>query len=447
MYFSSILFLILFLPVTVLLYYITPNIKVKNIVLLAASLIFYGVGEPKNIFLLLACTLISHVLTILMCKTKYRRGILSTIIILNLGVLCFYKYLGMNVVLPVGISFYTFQLLSYSVDVYRKPEILQKNYFTLLLYITLFPQLVAGPIVKYHDVAEQFKAREMNLAKVAEGLRRFSFGLGKKVLIANTLGNIVDIVYSWDYSHYSFTITWVTAILYALQIYYDFSGYSDMALGLGKIFGFELKENFNYPYNATSIKEFWRKWHISLSTWFKEYLYIPLGGSRKGKVRTIVNKYIVFFLTGLWHGANGTFVIWGLIHGTCSVLEELGSWSEKIKGKMIGWIYTMFVVVVSFVFFRSENLIQALSFLKGMFLGVQSGYTTMSEFQILFNPYVICICIIALIGMFNWKKKLAVLFEHKYVSGFVYVVSLCCIYYCIMALASNSYNPFIYFRF
>ena len=447
MYFSSILFLILFLPVTVLLYYITPNIKVKNIVLLAASLIFYGVGEPKNIFLLLACTLISHVLTILMCKTKYRRGILSTIIILNLGVLCFYKYLGMNIVLPVGISFYTFQLLSYSVDVYRKPEILQKNYFTLLLYITLFPQLVAGPIVKYHDVAEQFKAREMNLAKVAEGLRRFSFGLGKKVLIANTLGNIVDIVYSWDYSHYSFTITWVTAILYALQIYYDFSGYSDMALGLGKIFGFELKENFNYPYNATSIKEFWRKWHISLSTWFKEYLYIPLGGSRKGKVRTIVNKYIVFFLTGLWHGANGTFVIWGLIHGTCSVLEELGSWSEKIKGKMIGWIYTMFVVVVSFVFFRSENLIQALSFLKGMFLGVQSGYTTMSEFQILFNPYVICICIIALIGMFNWKKKLAVLFEHKYVSGFVYVVSLCCIYYCIMALASNSYNPFIYFRF
>lgn len=447
MYFSSILFLILFLPVTVLLYYITPNIKVKNIVLLAASLFFYGVGEPKNIFLLLACTLISHVLTILMCKTKYRRGILSTIIILNLGVLCFYKYLGMNVVLPVGISFYTFQLLSYSVDVYRKPEILQKNYFTLLLYITLFPQLVAGPIVKYHDVAEQFKAREMNLAKVAEGLRRFSFGLGKKVLIANTLGNIVDIVYSWDYSHYSFTITWVTAILYALQIYYDFSGYSDMALGLGKIFGFELKENFNYPYNATSIKEFWRKWHISLSTWFKEYLYIPLGGSRKGKVRTIVNKYIVFFLTGLWHGANGTFVIWGLIHGTCSVLEELGSWSEKIKGKMIGWIYTMFVVVVSFVFFRSENLIQALSFLKGMFLGVQSGYTTMSEFQILFNPYVICICIIALIGMFNWKKKFAVLFEHKYVSGFVYVVSLCCIYYCIMALASNSYNPFIYFRF
>lgn len=447
MYFSSILFLILFLPVTVLLYYITPNIKVKNIVLLAASLFFYGVGEPKNIFLLLACTLISHVLTILMCKTKYRRGILSTIIILNLGVLCFYKYLGMNVVLPVGISFYTFQLLSYSVDVYRKPEILQKNYFTLLLYITLFPQLVAGPIVKYHDVAEQFKAREMNLAKVAEGLRRFSFGLGKKVLIANTLGNIVDIVYSWDYSHYSFTITWVTAILYALQIYYDFSGYSDMALGLGKIFGFELKENFNYPYNATSIKEFWRKWHISLSTWFKEYLYIPLGGSRKGKVRTIVNKYIVFFLTGLWHGANGTFVIWGLIHGTCSVLEELGSWSEKIKGKMIGWIYTMFVVVVSFVFFRSENLIQALSFLKGMFLGVQSGYTTMSEFQILFNPYVICICIIALIGMFNWKKKFVVLFEHKYVSGFVYVVSLCCIYYCIMALASNSYNPFIYFRF
>ena len=389
MYFSSILFLILFLPITVLLYYLTPNIKLKNIVLLVASLFFYGVGEPKNIFLLLVCTLISHVLTILMCKTNNRRFVLSIIIMLNLGVLCFYKYLGINVVLPVGISFYTFQLLSYSVDVYRKPEILQKNYFTLLLYITLFPQLVAGPIVKYHDVAEQFKTRDMNLEKIAEGLRRFSFGLGKKVLIANTLGNIVDIVYSWDSSYYSFTITWLTAILYALQIYYDFSGYSDMALGLGKIFGFDLKENFNYPYDATSIKEFWRKWHISLSTWFKEYLYIPLGGSRKGRARTFLNKYIVFFLTGLWHGANGTFVIWGLIHGTCSVLEEVGSWSQKMKGKITGWFYSMFVVVVSFVFFRSENLRQALSFLKGMFLGVQSGYEAMSQFQVLFNPYVI----------------------------------------------------------
>lgn len=447
MYFSSILFLILFLPITVLLYYLTPNIKFKNIVLLVASLFFYGVGEPKNIFLLLVCTLISHVLTILMCKTNNRRFVLSIIIMLNLGVLCFYKYLGINVVLPVGISFYTFQLLSYSVDVYRKPEILQKNYFTLLLYITLFPQLVAGPIVKYHDVAEQFKTRDMNLEKIAEGLRRFSFGLGKKVLIANTLGNIVDIVYSWDSSYYSFTITWLTAILYALQIYYDFSGYSDMALGLEKIFGFDLKENFNYPYDATSIKEFWRKWHISLSTWFKEYLYIPLGGSRKGRARTFLNKYIVFFLTGLWHGANGTFVIWGLIHGTCSVLEEVGSWSQKMKGKLTGWFYSMFVVVVSFVFFRSENLRQALSFLKGMFLGVQSGYEAMSQFQVLFNPYVICICIVALFGMFNWKKKFAVVLEHKYVSGLIYVVSLCCIYYCIMSLATNNYNPFIYFRF
>ena len=241
MYFSSILFLILFLPLTVLIYYLSPNIKIKNAVLLVASLFFYGVGEPKNIFLLLACTLISHVLTILMCNTKYRRGILAIILLLNLGVLCFYKYLGINVSLPVGISFYTFQLLSYSVDVYRKPEILQKNYFSLLLYITLFPQLVAGPIVKYHDIAEQLKKREMNLEKIAEGLRRFSFGLGKKVLIANTLGNIVDIVYSWEYNNYNITITWITAILYALQIYYDFSGYSDMALGLGKIFGFELK--------------------------------------------------------------------------------------------------------------------------------------------------------------------------------------------------------------
>jgi len=447
MYFSSILFLILFLPLTVLLYYISPSIKLKNTVLLVASLFFYGVGEPKNIFLLLACTLISHVLTILMCNTKYRKGFLGVIILLNLGVLCFYKYLGINVSLPVGISFYTFQLLSYSVDVFRKPEILQKNYFSLLLYIALFPQLVAGPIVKYHDIAEHLKKRDMNLEKIAEGLRRFSFGLGKKVLIANTLGNIVDIVYSWEYSSYNITITWITAILYALQIYYDFSGYSDMALGLGKIFGFELKENFNYPYDATSIKDFWRKWHISLSTWFKEYLYIPLGGSRKGKNRTIINKYIVFFLTGLWHGANSTFVIWGLIHGTCSVLEELGGWSKKIKGKVVGWIYTMLIVVISFVFFRSDNLIQAISFLKGMLFGYNHNTVAMIEFQSFFNPYVISICIFSIIGIFNWKKKFAFLLTKKYISGIIYVISLCCIYVCIMSLATNNYNPFIYFRF
>jgi len=447
MYFSSILFLIFFLPLTVLFYYISPSIKLKNAVLLVASLFFYGVGEPKNIFLLLSCTLISHVLTILMCNTKYRKGFLGVIILLNLGVLCFYKYLGINVSLPVGISFYTFQLLSYSVDVYRKPEILQKNYFSLLLYIALFPQLVAGPIVKYHDIAAQLKKRDMNLEKIAEGLRRFSFGLGKKVLIANTLGNIVDIVYSWEYSSYNITITWITAILYALQIYYDFSGYSDMALGLGKIFGFELKENFNYPYDATSIKDFWRKWHISLSTWFKEYLYIPLGGSRKGKLHTVANKYIVFFLTGLWHGANSTFVIWGLIHGTCSVLEELGGWSQKIKRKVVGWIYTMLVVVMSFVFFRSDNLIQAITFLKGMFFGFNHNTIAMVKFQSFFNPYVITICIISIIGIFNWKAKFAFLLTKKHIPVIVYVVSLCCIYLCIMSLATNNYNPFIYFRF
>ena len=315
------------------------------------------------------------------------------------------------------------------------------------MYITLFPQLVAGPIVKYHDIAEQLKKREMNLEKIAEGLRRFSFGLGKKVLIANTLGNIVDIVYSWEYNNYNITITWITAILYALQIYYDFSGYSDMALGLGKIFGFELKENFNYPYDATSIKDFWRKWHISLSTWFKEYLYIPLGGSRKGKLRTVANKYIVFFLTGLWHGANSTFVIWGLIHGTCSVLEELGGWSKKIKGKVVGWIYTMLVVVISFVFFRSDNLIQAIAFLKGMFFGFNHNTIAMVQFQSFFNPYVIIICIVSIIGIFNWKTRFAFLLTKKYVSGFIYVLSICCIYLCIMSLATNNYNPFIYFRF
>lgn len=382
-----------------------------------------------------------------MCKSRRPKTVLTLIVVLNLGVLCFYKYAGLGLVLPIGISFYTFQMLSYCIDVYREPELLQKDYFSLLLYVVFFPQLVAGPIVKYYDIKEQLKNRSMDSEKIAEGLRRFLYGLGKKVLISNTLGNIVDSIYAWEYSSYNAIVAWSMAVLYALQIYYDFSGYSDMAIGLGKIFGFDFKENFNYPYQSTSIKEFWRRWHMSLSSWFKEYLYIPLGGNRKGEVYTFVNKYIVFFCTGLWHGANITFVVWGLLHGTFSVLEEKGKWAARIKGTFLGWLYSMVVVVIAFVFFRSDTMTQALTIIASMFTGFSLEQNIMAEFCAFFNPYVLFVIVLAVFGMFDMKTRMSKLLMKNWMQPVQYIGSILCLILCLMSLANNDYNPFIYFRF
>ena len=419
----------------------------KNFILLIASIVFYSLGEPKYIFLLLACTIANYILTILMCKSRMPKFFITLIVVLNLGVLCFYKYAGLGLVLPIGISFYTFQMLSYCIDVYREPELLQKDYFSLLLYVVFFPQLVAGPIVKYYDIKEQLKNRHMDSQKVAEGIRRFLYGLGKKVLISNTLGNIVDSIYAWEYSSYNAIVAWCVAIFYALQIYYDFSGYSDMAIGLGKMFGFDFKENFNYPYQSTSIKEFWRRWHMSLSSWFKEYLYIPLGGNRKGAVYTMMNKYIVFFCTGLWHGANITFVVWGLLHGTFSVMEEKGTWVSKIKGTFVGWLYAMLVVVIAFVFFRSETMTQAVTIIASMFTGFAIEQTVMADFLSFFNPYVVFVIAVAVVGMFDLKTRLCGLLVKKWMQPVQYIASVVCLIFCLMSLANNDYNPFIYFRF
>ena len=419
----------------------------KNFILLIASIVFYSIGEPKYIFLLIACTIVNYILTIGMSKSKQPKLYLALIVVLNLGVLCFYKYAGLGLVLPIGISFYTFQMLSYCIDVYREPELLQKDYFSLLLYVAFFPQLVAGPIVKYYDIKEQLKERHMDCQKIAQGIRRFLYGLGKKVLISNTLGNIVDSIYAWEYSSYNALVAWSVAIFYALQIYYDFSGYSDMAIGLGKMFGFEFKENFNYPYQSTSIKEFWRRWHISLSSWFKEYLYIPIGGNRKGAVFTMINKYIVFFCTGLWHGANITFVVWGLLHGTFSVMEEKGTWASKIKGTFVGWLYAMLVVVIGFVFFRSETMTQAVAIIASMFTGFAMEQTVMADFFAFFNPYVIFVIVLAVVGMFDLKTRWSGLLETKWMQPVQYIASVACLIFCLMSLANNDYNPFIYFRF
>ncbi len=447
MVFSSISFLILFLPLTVLLYYIVPGIKCKNAVLLAASILFYALGEPLYIFLLAGSVTINYFLTLAMCRCRYPGRVLAVIAVLNIGTLCFFKYLPVGLPLPIGISFYTFQILSYAVDVYRDRDIVQKNFFSLFLYISFFPQLVAGPIIKYYDVKTQLEDRRFSAEKVSAGLRRFIYGLGKKVLISNTIAVIVDGIYGWDYSQYNVIVTWTGAVLYCLQLYYDFSGYSDMAIGLGKLFGFDFRENFRYPYESTSIREFWRRWHISLSTWFKEYLYIPLGGNRKGKTRTYINKLIVFFCTGLWHGANITFVVWGMIHGLFSVLEEKGTWAAKLKGTLAGWLYASLIVCVAFVFFRSDTIGQALYFIKEMFTGFDLSGQWLTLMLPWFDRFTIAMILLGVIGMFDWKDRLQKFRSAKAVTAAEYAGSVICLALCVMSLAVNGYNPFIYFRF
>lgn len=459
MVFSSITFLILFLPIVFLSYYMIPSIKLKNGLLLIASLIFYAMGEPYYIILLLISCIVNYCLALKIAVVPKRKFYLIIAIIFNLGMLCFFKYTNfllsifnlfghsfsyMDITLPIGISFYTFQILSYIIDVYRNPEFVQKKFINLVLYISFFPQLIAGPIVKYHDIDQQILHRQHNLEKTAEGLRRFIFGLSKKVLISNTLAVIVDQVYAFTYQDYNMVVTWFAAILYCLQIYYDFSGYSDMAIGLGKMFGFQFHENFMYPYSSTTIKEFWRRWHISLSSWFKEYLYIPLGGNRISKRRTIINKFIVFFCTGLWHGANFTFILWGLLNGLFSSLEEKGTWAKKISGTFLGWIYTSVVVILCFVLFRSDNLNQAFHFYLSMFTGVHIFNQSTILMLTHLNMYTILIVVIAIIGMFDLRELKK---RYHSLTWLQYGASFILFWLCMMSLASSQYNPFIYFRF
>ena len=353
MVFSSAIFLFVFLPIVCALYFCAPGIKTKNALLIIASLIFYAFGEPVYILLMLASIAVNYMFGRLIgvfSKNENQAGrklCLILAVIANIGVLGVFKYTGFivenlnhinginiknpNIALPIGISFFTFQALSYVIDVYREPELEQKNLFNLVLYVSFFPQLIAGPIIRYNEIAKQINSRKSSTDMAAAGIQRFIRGLAKKLIIANGAGYIADAIFKLNIGDYGFFVAWVGAISYTLQIYYDFSGYSDMAIGMAKIFGFEFSENFKHPYCSKSIKEFWRRWHISLSTWFKEYVYIPLGGNRKGKLRTEINKLIVFALTGIWHGANWTFLVWGMIHGVANVLEDTVGKGIKIK--------------------------------------------------------------------------------------------------------------------
>ena len=462
MIFSSTLFLFVFLPLTILIYNLIPSkyLPARNIVLLCASLIFYAWGEPKNILLMLLSIVANYIFGILHGRYDDKAGVRKFVLILslvfNLGLLGYYKYWNFftgnrlwNVALPIGISFFTFQIMSYSIDVYLRKVAVQKSVFNLALYIALFPQLIAGPIVRYSDIELQLGERETNLKVIASGVRRFIFGFSKKILIANVVAAVADSIFVLETR--PMATAWLGVMCYALQIYYDFSGYSDMAIGLGRMFGFEFLENFDYPYISASIREFWRRWHMSLSTWFRDYLYIPLGGNRKGTVRTYINLLIVFACTGFWHGASWNFVIWGLYHGMFLIFERLGL--EKFINKLpkaVGHIYTLVVVLLGWVVFRAENLPQTFAYLGDMFnfanFGLINAISQLGRLDSLtfITGLILSMPVVKYLGKAMEKRGDNGIAVTNAVSTVVCAVLFC---FSILCLTGSDYNPFIYFRF
>lgn len=482
MVFSSLTFLCVFLPVILILDRVLPGVKTKNVLLLLASIVFYAYGEPFCVFIMLGSCVLNYMWALFIgkCLDKEKKGpaklIVALSVLQNLAVLGVYKYADFaisqinlipgvtikptGIVMPIGISFFTFQAMSYVIDVYRRDCKVQKNPFNVMLYVSFFPQLVAGPIVKYHDIELEITNRKETPEETAKGIRRFICGLAKKVFIANYVAVIADKLFGANPTQIGALSAWVGAIAYMLQIYFDFSAYSDMAVGLGLMFGFHFKENFNYPYISTSIREFWRRWHISLSTWFKEYLYIPLGGNRKGKVRTVINKFIVFLATGIWHGANWTFIFWGLYHGVFQMIEEFfRSVTGKDKKdadakpnlfvKGLGHIYAVLVVMVGFVFFRADTLSQGFFWVKEMFIGpftATAATAVWNELLLLplMSPLNICVLIAGIVLSAPLKEKLQ---KNSVLDKISWVVTPLILILCIMNLAGGTYNPFIYFRF
>lgn len=468
MVFSSPVFLFIFLTAVFILYRVIPSVTAKNILLLVFSLAFYTYGEPKAIILMIISIIMNYIFGLSMKETnKSRKTVLVISIASNLLMLGIFKYAGFgaemlnrlpflsmsipDIALPIGISFYTFQAMSYVIDAYKNPDYIQKSLYKLALYITFFPQLVAGPIVKYYDFAEQIDNRKTTPEKTAQGIRRFITGLSKKLLIANTMALSADFVYSLEINELSFPLAWLGAVSYMMQIYFDFSGYSDMAIGLGKMFGFDFRENFNYPYISGSMQEFWRRWHISVSTWFKEYVYIPLGGNRKGKVRTALNKFLVFFFTGLWHGASLNFIVWGLINGAFMMIESYKIINTEKWFRPFRHIYTLLITVTAFVFFRADSISEACGFIGKMFSlsGINSENTAVFRQQI--TPmYIIMLVLACVFSMPVWQTVRSKITSQKIIStaeACSYVVSIVLLLVCILTLSSASYNPFIYFRF
>ena len=521
MVFSSEPFIFIFLPVVFLLYSIVPGMRAKNVVLTIASLLFYAYGEPSFALIMVGSVVINYVLALVIARaggkasgpddaaagsveeahaageagvshTAAQKLLLAVTVVVNLGLIGVFKYAGFFVTsvnqalgteypvpaidLPIGISFFTFQALSYVIDVYRDPGTVQKNLGKVLLYISFFPQLIAGPIVKYHDIKPYLDNRKADLDEISLGIQRFVTGLAKKMFIANSMAKVADVMFALEEPDMSMYAAWIGAICYSLQIFFDFSGYSDMAIGIGHMFGFTIKENFDHPYIATSMKNFWRRWHISLSTWFKEYLYIPMGGSRNGAVHAEVNKLVVFFATGLWHGANWTFVVWGMIHGVAVTIEDIivrlknkalgvpgsapkgdaddaprgNALTRGIKllfkgiGGLIGWFYTILIVVLAFVFFRSDTLEAGRNMIFQMFtggMGTPDSYNTVMEVMSPYNIFLFAVALFACAPhpfLNKWLREKGPL---------SYVVTLVLFGLCVLELAGASFNPFIYFRF
>lgn len=469
MLFSSMIFLWCFLPITLFFYFFAKD-RYRNYVLLVASIIFYAWGEPIYILLMLFSILCNYSLGIAMDRSVSatgRKWLLVVCVAVNIGLLWYFKY-SMNcfnfansifksdifpvkiITLPIGISFYTFQSMSYVIDLYRREIPVQKNVLNLALYISFFPQLIAGPIVKYKDVNKQLKCRTITETDVAYGIKRFIYGLGKKVIISNTMAEIVDGIFVNDIQQLGTGLLWFGVGAYTLQIYYDFSGYSDMAIGLGRMFGFRFLENFDYPYISSSIKEFWRRWHISLSGWFRDYVYIPLGGNRRGMFRTYINLFVVFLLTGIWHGASLNFLCWGLWHGFFIILERiwLGKLLEKNSVKIINHLYTMFVVAIGWAMFRCASFEEAIRLLRAMFSWRTPQIYTVNSFVSNRGWFILVIGII-MCGIFQTIcPKARKQFTNAETSSVIeYSGLLIILLVSIIYLVSGTYNPFIYFQF
>ena len=464
------------------------RIYIKNIFLLAASLFFYAFGGVYYLLIMVCSILLNfaggYLIGIGAKTQKGKRIALVTVVVLNLAILFFFKYFNMlvgvieslmqaknglssvldtmigmkgtgelglaKIVLPIGISFFTFQAMSYTVDVYTGKARMQTNIVNFALYVSLFPQLIAGPIVKYSDVAEQLSYRRESIDKFLYGQKRFCYGLAKKMIISNTVAKVADDIWALDTAKLGAPIAWLGIIAYCFQIYYDFSGYSDMAIGIGHMLGFDFKENFNYPYTALSVQEFWRRWHISLSTWFREYVYIPLGGNRRGKGRTYLNLFIVFLCTGIWHGANFTFIFWGIFHGLFMIIERLflGKWLAKNKFKPLNWVYTMLVVMIGFVYFRSDSIFQANEFVRQMF-----SFEASASYSVITHLSMKVIVVLLAAALFSGAIQRPLIKAYKVIQTKApvlvadYTCQILLFAYSIMMLVGGTHNPFIYFQF
>lgn len=463
MVFSSITFLYFFLPAVLLIYYISPG-KIKNVVLLLSGLFFYAWGEPIYVILMIFSSFVDYMAGLAIdrfdSQPKKRTIALLISLIVNLGMLGIFKYSGFiagifgielkALPLPIGISFYTFQSMSYTIDMYMRKIKVQKSFLNFAAYVSLFPQIVAGPIVRYEDVQNEIDSRKVNISKLGEGVGIFARGLGKKVLLANNIGLLWTEIKAMDYSEISVATAWLGILAFTFQIYYDFSGYSDMAVGLGKMLGFNFPENFNHPYISKSVSEFWRRWHITLGSWFKSYVYIPLGGNRNGKLKTLRNTLIVWGLTGLWHGASWNFVLWGLYFGVLIILEKLflGKILEKLPS-FVSIAYTFFIAVVGWVLFDTADLLSAFSYYGAMFGKTGTIIDNTAVFQLKSYAVVFIFCIIGSGELMKklYEKMRKSEFGSKFLENAMPVLQLALMLVCTAFLVDASYNPFLYFRF